>query len=152
MTCSFGFYNCLQALQNLWIGNMTLTCFFRSKLVLNFLLEKQYNKTQCLTKFMGCQFLTAHEKKCIQILCVKETLFSLFADTNSQHKHIFLITNKQRHPKTWKLATCCYHKIWSEKWHLYCHILVFFSFVFTLYNKFRTQILIKFILELLVLL
>ena len=37
-------------------------------------------------------------------LCYRES-FVVLVDINSQHKHIFLIIDKQQHPTPWKLAT-----------------------------------------------
>ena len=73
-----------------------------SKLVLNCGLEKNNNKTQCLTKFLICQFLRAHQMKYLQTICATIIFFVSFEDTNSQHKHIFLRINKQQHPKPLK--------------------------------------------------
>ena len=77
---------------------MTITCLYMSKLVLNFLIKQNHNKTQCLTKFWECQFLKACQTKCLQILFNKEAVFLIFVDTNSQHKYICLRRNKQQHP------------------------------------------------------
>ena len=93
-----GLGNLDQASQNLWVGNMKLTFFCTPKLVFNCRIEQNRNKTQFLTKVLECQFLTAHQTKYLQIFCVTETVLLLFVETNSQHKHIFIRSNKQQHP------------------------------------------------------
>ena len=87
--------NLNQVPQNLWIGNMTLTFFCASKVVLNFRLEQNHNNTQYLTKFLAFQFPRAYKKISSNNLCDKE--FFLFEDSDIQHKDIFLRGNKQQH-------------------------------------------------------
>ena len=79
---------CSSISQNLWMGNMTLTWFFTSNLMLNFRIEKNHNKTQRLIRFVVCQLLRARQTKYLEN-CVITTILVIFEDLNNQHKHIF---------------------------------------------------------------
>ena len=114
---------------NLWVGNMTLTCSYTSKLLLECILRKNNNRTQCSTIFQWCQFLKAFHINCLQSICATETVSFHCIDTNSQYKYTCIIYNKQKLPIPFILATSCSHRTWEVQGNRCCCFLIFFSFV-----------------------